>query len=881
LLEDTKMEYNKEEVRERFKELFEYSLELIYVNDLNGNFLDANDVTLSTLGYAREDIPKISFVDLLDQENIMKAYKFTKEIRKTGRQSQWSEYKIKAKDGDYIYIETYGIPLKKDGKIYAILGIGKNVTDRKVSELKLKDSEEMFKAIYKEGPIPAYTWQKLGNDFILIDFNKAAEEISKEHVKNFIGFKASVIYKDRIDLLNYLRQCMEKKERISAEIKYKFELSDEEKHISSYFGYVNPELIVEHAEDITERKKAVVQLQESEEKYREMINNLDVGFYQVSLDGIMLNHNLAHNEILEYDLSESLIGKKVTDFWQFPEQREKYVQEILENNYAKNFICPSLTKNGKKVVVQLNSHLMRNKEGSPVGIEGTFIDITEKYNLEQELIESEAKFRSIAEQSLLGICIIQDDLVKYINKQFADLIGYTIEEVKNWEPGWFVNIIHPDDRDWVLEQAKKKQLGTKDVRNYYQYRLINKSKKIIWLDNFSKKILFRGRFANLVTVVNITERKIAEQKLKESERKYRNIYENTPFSVVLINSQGVVVDANPTTEEMFGYKREDVIGKKFMNLSIIHPDYSSTIFELFKKFVKGEKMHRIDIQIQKKNGTNFWANLQAALTNINENTYVQALLTDITAKKEAELLVNKEISKLKELEKIRKNLISRVSHELKTPLVSISGGSELLLNVYNDEFSSEALEILELIEKGGKRLKYLVDRLVDISKIDYGKFELEIKLEDISEIIRECCREISNLLRNRKINLNLSIPDSIFIKLDRIRIEQVITNLLSNAIKNSPPNGEVNVILKQADDWIELIVKDTGIGFTKEEMDSLFTRFGKIERYGEGFEYLDIQGSGLGLFIVKEIVNLHKGEIEVFSEGRNKGAKFIVRLPIN
>ena len=109
-------------------------------------------------------------------------------------------------------------------------------------------------------------------------------------------------------------------------------------------------------EDITERKKAERGLIESEIKYRNMIHNLDVGFYQVTLDGIMLNHNPAHNRILEYDVSESLIGKKVTEFWQFPEDRTQYLEEILRNNYAKNYICPSLTKKGKKIIVQLNSH---------------------------------------------------------------------------------------------------------------------------------------------------------------------------------------------------------------------------------------------------------------------------------------------------------------------------------------------------------------------------------------------------------------------------------------------------------------------------------------------------------------------------------------------
>ena len=747
------MEYNKEEVRERFKELFDYSLDLIYVYDINGNFLDTNEVTLITFGYDRDDILHISFLDLLDSENLMKAYKFTKEIRKTGKQSQLSEYKIKTKLGDYIFIETYGIPLTKNGNIYAILGIGKNVTERKVAELKLKDSEEMFKTIYKEGPIPAYTWQKLGNDFILIDFNNAAEEISKEHVKNFIGFKASVIYKDRPDILNYLRLCITKKERISAEIKYKFELTDEEKQMFAYFGYVNPELIVEHAEDITERKNAILKLQESEEKYRDMINNLDVGFYQVTLDGIMLNHNPAHNKIMEYDPSESLIGKNVHMFWQYPEQRDIYKEKLFKDGFAKNYACYAITRTGKKIIVELNSHLILDMDGNPIRIDGTFIDITEKY--------------------------------------------------------------------------------------------------------------------------------ILSEKLRESERKYRYLYENTPFSIVLINSQGIIVDCNPKTESMFDKSRDEFIGKKIQETDIFSSSDLLSILDLFKRFLCGEDLHRVDFRAHKKDGMVIWVNLQASVMKIEEETYVQALFTDVTLKREAELLVNKENRKLKELEKIRKNLISRVSHELKTPLVSISGGTELLLTAYNDSFSSEALDILELIEKGGKRLKHLVDSLVDISKIDYGKFELEINSEDISEIIRECSNEIIYLLRNRKINLNLSIPDSLYIKIDRIRMEQVIINLLSNAIKNSPPDGEVNVILKNFDNWVEFIVSDMGIGLTKEEIYSLFTRFGKIERVGEGFEYLDIQGSGLGLFIAKEIVTLHGGEIKVISDGRNKGAKFIVRLPYN
>jgi len=746
------IEYNREEVREKYKELFEHSLDLIYVNDLNGNFLDASDLTLIALGMEREDIPNVSFIDFLDRDNLIKAYKVTKEIKKTGKQSAQSEYKLKTKMGDYIYLETYGIPLKKDGELYAVLGVAKNITERKNVVKKLTESTDMFKALFKEGSIPAYTWKKMNGDFILIDYNHAAEKITHGSVENFLGNKATEMYKDRLDILNDLHLCFNDKTHIRREINYRFQYTNEEKFLLVNYSYVDPDLIVVRTEDITERKKAEEGLKESELKYRNMVNNLDVGFYQVTLDGIMLNHNPAHNKILEYDLSESLIGKKVTDFWQYPKDRDEYKKKILRDTFVKNFICPSLTKYGKKVVVQLNSHLMLDKQGIPYGIEGTFIDITEKYKL--------------------------------------------------------------------------------------------------------------------------------EGKLRESEKKYRNLYDNTPFSVVLINTKGLVVDMNPKATLMFGYSPEEILGRKFMDVSIIHPDYLPTILKLFKQFIKGEEIHRIDVQIQTKDGTTIWTNLQAALMKIDGEKFVQALFTDITAKKEAEFLINEEVKKLKELDKIRKNLISRVSHELKTPLVSVSGGCELLLTLYGDKLKKEELEILELIEKGGKRLKHLVDNLIDISRIEYDKFKLIKEPTNFSALIREISNELMYSIRERNINLKLILPENITIELDKVRIEQVIMNLLSNAIKNTPPKGEICVHLMEKENSVELSIKDTGIGISQEEMDMLFTRFGKLERYGEGYEYIDIQGTGLGLYISKEIIDSHEGEIRAESGGRNKGSTFIVKLPI-
>lgn len=875
------MEYNRKQVREQYKNLFEHSLDLIYINDLNGNFLDANDLTLIALGYEREDISDAKLSDILEEDDLQKVYNILKEIKKNGKQSKPVEHKVRAKNGNYIFVETYGIPLKKNGKMYAILGIGKNITDRKKAEQKIKDSEEMFRALYKEGPIATYTWKKVKNDFIFIDFNNTAENFTYGNAVNVLGHKASQLYKDRPDILEDLFKCYDEKRHISREMRYKFQFSEDEKHLLVNYGYVRPDLVIVQTEDITEKRVAEEKLNESELRYRDLLDNLDVGFYQVTLDGRMLNHNQAHNIILGYEPSESLKDKNVTDFWQNPEDRKHYLNYILEHNVAKNYICKALTKEGEKIVVELNSYLIRDEKGNPIRVDGTFSDITEKFNLERELKESEEKFRNIAEQSLFGIGILQDGKFKYLNNRFAAIGGRTVEELKDWGPGEFIDIVHPEDKQLIAEQARKKQLGEIDVLNRYQFRAYKKSGELIYGEIFSKTINYQGTPADFITIIDITDQITAEKKFLESEKKYRYLYENTPFSIVLINSKGEIVDFNPTTERLFGYSKAEIVGKKFHTISVIHPEYISTVIELFKKFIKGEEVHRIDLQMVRKDQSLIWVNLQASIIRIEEESFIQALFTDITKRKQAEFLINQEIEKLKELDKIRKNLISRVAHELKTPLATVCGGAELLSNYYNKNLEEEHIDLINLIEKGGNRLKYLVDNLIDISRIEYDKFKLQIKKVDLSNLIKESAKEMGNFAKKRAINLKWNIPDNYYLDIDKIRIEQVIMNLLSNAVKNTPPKGNINILLETIDNWAVISVKDNGVGLTREEIDILFTRFGKIERYGEGLEYIDIQGSGLGLFISKEIVDLHRGIIRAESQGRNKGSNFIVKLPTN
>ena len=158
------------------------------------------------------------------------------------------------------------------------------------------------------------------------------------------------------------------------------------------------------------------------------------------------------------------------------------------------------------------------------------------------------------------------------------------------------------------------------------------------------------------------------------------------------------------------------------------------------------------------------------------------------------------------------------------------------------------------------------------------RIKLKKKREDLNAVLKDCIEELIFLANKRKIFVSADLGETKYLNVDRPRFEQVIFNIISNAIKNTQTGGRIFVKLSDNREYLDISIKDTGIGITDEEKDKLFTKFGKIERYGKGLD-VDIDGWGLGLFLSKEIVLLHGGEIIVKSEGRNKGAEFIIRFP--
>lgn len=375
------------------------------------------------------------------------------------------------------------------------------------------------------------------------------------------------------------------------------------------------------------------------------------------------------------------------------------------------------------------------------------------------------------------------------------------------------------------------------------------------------------------------EKKIEERTkdLRASEENYRNLVNNILDVIFELNSNKKISYVSPQIKILTSYQPVELLEHKLSE--IIHEDDIEFLKRSFDKTFETGENARIECRMRNKTGKYIQVSIIGSLVAIDSELKIIGIIRDISDQKKAERMIKEQIEKLKEIDQIRSDFVRRTSHELKTPLISIYTSSKYLLDTYKEELNEEILKLIKVINRGGTRLKNLTENLLDVYDLESKKIELRKQRINITKTVKECINDFELSFKERELFLKTDLDEDIYINIDKIRIEHVILNLLSNAIKNTPPNGIIYVSLNKEKTNIDITIKDTGIGFTKDERDIAFKKFGKIERQIQGKDII-IEGSGLGLYISNEIVKLHEGKIILESEGRDKGSTFIIRLPI-
>ena len=364
----------------------------------------------------------------------------------------------------------------------------------------------------------------------------------------------------------------------------------------------------------------------------------------------------------------------------------------------------------------------------------------------------------------------------------------------------------------------------------------------------------------LAAIIDITERKKAEER-------FRMVVESAPNAMVLVNKEGKITLVNSQTEKLFGFAREELINNGVEMLiparfSAKHPGYTSSFFSAPQTRSMGAGR---DLYAKRKDGTEFPVEIGLNPMETAEGPMVLAAIIDITERK------------MQEANRLKSDFLANMSHELRTPMNAIIGFSELLIDKRVGDLNEKQLDYLNDIHSSGNHLLHLINDVLDIAKIESGKTELNIESFNIAEAIEEVVKILKPIADKRKIDINQSLSSEVvLIDLDKNKFKQILYNLISNAIKFNHTAGNVTVKTnKYSDTSFVMTVADNGIGIDKENIKKLFIPFVQLDS-GTTRKH---EGTGLGLALTKNIVELHGGEITLNSE-KGKGSIFSVVLPL-
>jgi len=809
------------------------------------------------------------------------------------------QYRIFDKEGGIKWVDNYSKTINFMGRP-ADLVSGIDITDRKKAEQELKESEEKFRTITEHSTIGIVIIQddkiKYVNQAILGINEYTIDEMMEWSSKELIN---NIHPEDRKQAIEYLKGRQTGDYALPPYSSYRIiTKSGKIKWIDSYsrtVTYLGQFADLALVTDVTDQNLAKQELKESEEKYRLLFENMNAGF---GYSEVIVNDD---NKPIDYRFIEvnsqfeKLTGLKVSDII------GKTVTEVLPENDPADWI-------GRYGKVGLTGEPLTAEDYSEpldrwYNVSGyspkkgffavTFSDITDRKRAEQKLKVSEEKYRHLFATSpyfiglidTKGVLIdcnnVSNEILSLHSKE--DIIGKNITEIfsLNEKNKYLIPIFENFIKN-TFEGAGTNQ----EPFDFQLYRSIG---GYLWLHIEGTLIEIEKQQLIQFIIQDITERKQAEEKLKDSEEKYRHLFENSPFSIVLLNYEGKIIDMNPKTTELFGYKKEDLIDKNYLTLMDIFPNETIPGLRLVQDLMsKGEPSSPIIkpqiTKIYNKDKKLTWVESELSIIKIGGKRVIQAIIQDITEKKlaeeklkESERILRQQNIELKELDRLKTDFISIAAHDLKTPLISVGGYIDLIL-LREKELNEEVKEDLNRVLNNVRRLEGYINRLLDVMKIEAKKVELVKREENIHDIIINCLSDLEFQIGQKDLTINFDISENLKLRIDHFRISQAILNLLTNAVKYTPKNGKIDISIVDEGESALFKIKDNGKGLTSEEIQKIFGKFVTIEQGVDGYSSLD-KGSGLGLYIAQGFIEAHGGKIWVESKGRDLGAEFSFTLP--
>nr|WP_255672567.1 PAS domain S-box protein [Corallococcus sp. AS-1-6] len=475
-----------------------------------------------------------------------------------------------------------------------------------------------------------------------------------------------------------------------------------------------------------------------------------------------------------------------------------------------------------------------------------------------------------------------DGYFKRVNTHFVNVLGWSEEELYQ-RP--FMDLVHPDDQASTREEMHKLSHGIPTLR--FQNRFRTRDGSYRWLAWASRPVLELGLLYSAAR--DITEQKTVawerEQLLeavRDSEARFRNMADHAPVMLWVTDVQGSTTYLNRGWYALTG--QTEATGLGFGWLDAIHPDDLERTQRTFTESNAARRPFRLDYRLRGADGAYRWAVDTGSPRYDAEGHFLGYIgsVIDISDRKQAEVereaLLARESAARQEAEEanqLKDEFLATISHELRTPLTAILGWVQLLRTGTLPAPRRE--RALETIERNARSQGQLIEDLLDVSRIVSGKLKLDVAPVDLSAVVQQALESVRPAADARHIGVRATVDTSSSVMGDSHRLQQVVWNLLSNAVKFTPRGGYVRLVVCRRDSLVELTVEDTGQGISEAFLPHVFERF----RQADSGSTRKTGGLGLGLSIVRHIVEMHGGTVTAASEGEGRGATFTVRLPLS
>lgn len=643
----------------------------------------------------------------------------------------------------------------------------------------------------------------------------------------------------------------------------------------------NPLIMAGVHQDISARKQAEAAQKESEEQFRTLADNMSQFAWMTDATGWIVWYNRRW-----FDYTGTTLEEMQGWGWQkvhHPDHVDRvveYFRHCLDTGTPWEDTFPLRGQDGNYRWFLSRAIPIKNEAGQIVRWFGTNTDIEDFKQAEASLQQSEERLRLVLEASRQGMWYwdLEKDILTWTT-QCKLLFGLSPETDLSYDV--FLNALHPDDRDRTHEAV------TIAIRDRVDYDIEYRS---VWADGSVHWLTAKGRCAYnsagqpiwmMGVAIDITERKQTEEALRQSEERYRCLAELIPQLVWTANPEGLLLDVNQRWTEFTGLTLEQVQSDGWEIM--IHPDDLPILSQFWSAAVQMGTLYQAEGRMRRADGAFRW-HLHQAVPQKNEQGQVIkwfGTATDIEAQKQFE----KERDRLLQLEKnarteaervnrVKDEFLAILSHELRSPLNPILGWTKLLQSRKFD--SVRTAEALATIERNAKLQTQLIDDLLDVAKILRGKLNLNVTPVNLAIVIEQAIETVKTAAVAKSILITPRLSPIGTVSGDAARFQQIIWNLLSNAIKFTPYGGTVDIQLQPVGNQAQITVTDTGKGINPDFLPYMF----------ESFRQEDVSitrqhgGLGLGLAIVRYLVEAHGGTVSAHSLGEGQGATFTVQLPL-